>query len=174
MTGSHRHVVLIGPPGAGKSTVGRLVAADLGAPLVDLDVEIARTAGRSVSRIFAEQGEPAFRQLEAEAMAQALAAPPQVIVPGGGWAAQPGALESAAGALVIHLRTSVESAAARLGGKQTRPLLADEPVDALRRLLAHRMTFYQRADAEVVTDGRAPARVAIEVARIARQQAGWS
>ena len=175
MSGSHRHLILIGPPGAGKSVVGRLVASDLGARLTDLDAAIQRSSGLSIARIFAEQGEEAFRALEREAMTRALAAAPQVIVPGGGWAAQPGSLESAAGALVVHLETSPEAAADRLIRSRTRrPLLGDHPMEAVRRLLETRLPFYQQAECEVATDGRTPAEVAVEVARLARQLAGWS
>lgn len=175
MTVPHRHLILIGPPGAGKSVVGRLVAADLGARLVDVDHEITLIAGMPVARIFAEQGEDAFRRLEGEAMGAALSAAPQVIVPGGGWAVQPGALESAAGALVVHLKTSAEAAARRLARSRTRrPLLGDQPLEPLIALLEDRLPFYGRADREVATDDRTPAAVAVEVARLARQLAGWS
>lgn len=174
MSTPHRHLILIGPPGAGKSVVGRLVAADLGARLVDIDQEIMMTTG-PISRIFAEQGEEAFRAMERQAMSDALGAPPQVIVSGGGWAAQPGALESAAEALVIHLKTSPEAAARRLAQSRTkRPLLGDDPLEPLIALLETRLPFYNRAGAEVTTDDRTPAAVAVEVARLARQLAGWS
>ena len=175
MSGAHRHLILIGPPGAGKSVVGRRVAKDLGARLTDLDEAIQRNSGLPIDRIFAEQGEESFRALEREAMARALHAAPQVIVPGGGWAAQPGNLESATGALVVHLRTSPEAAGDRLiRSRPRRPLLGDHPMEAVRRLLEIRLPFYQRAECEVATDGRTPAEVAVEVARLARQLAGWS
>ena len=79
-----RHVFLIGMPGAGKSSVGRLVAEKLGIPFVDLDVEIETDAGRSVREIFLKEGEPAFRELEHEAVARVASAPASVVACGGG------------------------------------------------------------------------------------------
>jgi len=83
-----RHVVLIGLPGSGKSTVGRLVAERLGAAFVDIDAIIERREGRPIALIFAEKGEAAFREMERKEMETTLAAEPAVIAPGGGWAAQ--------------------------------------------------------------------------------------
>ena len=90
-----RHVLLIGLPGAGKTTVGRLVAERLHAGFVDIDTILIRKEGKPIAMIFAEKGEPAFRVMERTAVEAALANQPAVIVPGGGWAAQPGALEAA-------------------------------------------------------------------------------
>ncbi|HYS60296.1 MAG TPA: shikimate kinase, partial [Gemmatimonadales bacterium] len=98
-----RHIVLIGLPGSGKTTVGRLVAERLGAGFVDVDAIIERREGRPITLIFAEKGEAAFREMERKEMETALAAEPAVIAPGGGWAAQPGAIDSAKShALVIY------------------------------------------------------------------------
>src|SRR5258708_15415593 len=80
-----RHVVLVGLPGSGKTTVGTLAAGELGAPFTDLDVVIAARAGKSVGAIFAEQGEPAFRALEASVGTELLAGPPLILAPGGGF-----------------------------------------------------------------------------------------
>jgi shikimate kinase len=169
-----RHVVLIGLPGAGKTVVGRSVAAALGTDCEDLDAAIVAAAGRAIPAIFAELGEPAFRDLEREAMARALARPPHVIAAGGGWAAQPGNLESARGkALVIHLWCSPETAAARVGGGSERPLLGGDRLAALRRLDAERAAFYAQAGAVVNTEGRAVAEVAREVGRLARSAGRW-
>lgn len=167
-------MVLIGLPGSGKSTVGRLVAAGLACALEDLDDGIAASAGRPIPAIFAELGETAFRDFEREAMAQALARPPRVIVPGGGWAAQPGNLEIAAGkALVVHLACSPATAASRAAGGSDRPLLAGDRLDAMRRLERERAAFYARADRAVNADGCDPDAVAREVLRLARSLGGW-
>ena len=110
-----RHVVLVGLPGAGKTTAGRLAAAQLGASFTDLDEVIAERAGMPVPGIFADRGEAGFRALEREAMEELLATAPRVIAPGGGWAAREGALAAARPrALTVHLRVSPETAASEI------------------------------------------------------------
>jgi shikimate kinase len=84
------HLILIGLPGAGKSTHGRRAAKQMQRPFIDLDRRIAAMAGRSVARIFAEDGEAAFRALELEATLSLLAEPPSIVAPGGGWMLSPG------------------------------------------------------------------------------------
>jgi shikimate kinase len=114
-----RHIVLIGLPGAGKSTIGRLVAETLQAPFVDIDAIITRKEGRPIEMLFAERGEAVFRQLEAQEMDHALTGDPAVIAPGGGWAAQPGALATARDrALVIYLKTRPDTATTRAAGRE--------------------------------------------------------
>jgi shikimate kinase len=169
-----KHVVLIGLPGAGKSAVGRVVAAELRAEFEDLDDAIVAAAGRPIPAIFTEAGEPAFRDLERTAMARALARPPHVIAAGGGWAAQPGNFEAAeALAVVIHLACAPETAAARVADGHDRPLLSGDRVAALRRLHAERAASYARAERAVNTDGCTPAEVAHEVVQLARSLGGW-
>src|SRR5215216_3814256 len=100
-----RHIVLVGLPGAGKSTVGRLVSESLGAPLIDIDSLLVREMGMPVAQIFGMLGEVRFREMERDAVVAAQAGAPGVIVPGGGWAAQPGQLERAkAASLVVYLK----------------------------------------------------------------------
>lgn len=170
-----RHIVLLGLPGAGKTTVGRLVAEQLRAAFLDIDAVIVRRIQKPVVRIFAEHGEPYFRELEAEAMRQALAGPAAVIAPGGGWAAQPGALDDIGlDAFLVYLRTMALTAAKRAGGEGTRPLLVGEdPVERMRELLREREPYYLRAECEVKADVKTAEQVADEVLALARTHAGW-
>lgn len=160
-----RHVVLIGLPGAGKTEVGRRLAAALHTRFTDLDLDIAARAGMPVARIFAEQGERTFRQLEREAMGAALAEPPQVIAAGGGWATEPGNLAAVEGrALLVYLRVSPAAAARRLGPVHGRPLLESDVLAGLQRLQAERASVYERATVTVDTDDLDPEEVATLVA----------
>ena len=98
-----RHVLLVGLPGVGKSTVGQLVAEGLPAPLLDIDSILVRQMGMPVAQIFGMVGEPRFRAMERDAVDTAQAREPAVIVPGGGWAAQPGQMEAAKAELPHYL-----------------------------------------------------------------------
>lgn len=170
-----RHVVLIGLPGAGKTAVGRIVAEQLGAELVDIDAIIERKEGRPIAMIFAERGEAAFREMEAREMETALGHEPAVIAPGGGWAAVAGRVTAAkTRGLVIYLKTRAEVAAQRVGPEGTRPvLMGEDPVVRMRALLGEREPRYLEADAVVETDRRTPQQVAADVVRLARNGAGW-
>ena len=170
-----RHVVLIGLPGSGKTTVGRALAELLGAAFLDIDAGIVRRMQMPVTRIFAEHGEPYFRKLEAEGMQRALEGLPAVIAPGGGWAAQPGVLDGIGErALLVYLKTMATTAARRAGGEGTRPLLlGEDPVEKMRQLLRDRERYYLMAECEVKTDVKGPRALAEEIAELARQRAGW-
>lgn len=160
-----RHVILIGLPGSGKSTVGPLVAEELGVAFRDLDQVIIRRMGMPVDRIFGEFGEAHFRGLEREATAAALAEPGSVIAPGGGWAAQEGNLDGArARAWCFYLKTAPEIALRRAGLGAVRPLLAGgEGMSRMLTLLAERKPFYERADATIGNDTEDPAIAAREI-----------
>jgi shikimate kinase len=162
--------------------VGRLAAAKLTAPFVDLDEEIAASSGKRIAQLFAERGEAAFRQLEREAMERTLAAPPSVVAAGGGWAAQPGNLEATGDrAVTVYLRVAPEVAAERVVttgvGSPTsgdRPLLTGRDAEPrMRELFRARRSFYQRCQATVSVDRKQPAEVAEAVAKLARSLAGW-
>ncbi len=171
-----RHVVLVGLPGAGKSTVGAAVAEAMRRPFVDFDAVIEREAGRRVSELFAEYGEAHFRALEAT-LSERLAAAGEacVLAPGGGWAAN----ASAVAALrprswVVWLTVGVDEALRRIraqGGG--RPLLAGvDPEAALATLLAARQPQYAAADAQVGTEGLTVAEVVRRVVLVASQLPG--
>jgi shikimate kinase len=170
-----RHVVIVGLPGAGKSTVGKLAADRLGAPLLDIDNLLVRQMGRPVAQIFGMMGEAAFRQMERDAVLAASAGPPAVIVPGGGWAAQPGQLEAARpSSIIIYLKCGAGVAAKRTEQGEARPLLAgQDPVQRMRALLEAREPWYRLADHVVDTDTRPAEAVAREVADLARRHGGW-
>lgn len=173
---SARHVILVGLPGAGKSTVGPLVGAALGRPFLDLDVELERRTGASVPLQFARDGEPAFRAREAELSRELAGAPAMVLAPGGGWMANAAAAAPLRPAgRIIYLRTTPAAALARLGaGVAERPLLAaaDDPLAALMDLLARRSAGYEAAELTVDTDGLDPAGVADRVVALVRTAEG--
>ena len=167
--------MLVGLPGSGKTTVGQLVAQRLQAGFVDIDAILTRREGKPITLIFAEKGEAAFRDMERKEMDTALGSAPAVIAPGGGWAAQPGALAAAKSrALVIYLRTRPETAAQRAAPEGTRPMLkGEDPVTRMRQLHKERDAQYGEAHVAVDTDRRTAQQVAIEVVRLAQSSAGW-
>jgi shikimate kinase len=170
-----RHIILVGLPGSGKSTVGQLLAAALNAPLIDIDKLLMREMAMPVSQIFAMQGEAAFRRMERDAVRAACAREPAVIVPGAGWAAQEGELDVArASSLIVYLKCAPSTALKRSEQGESRPLLmTPDPLGRMRELEAEREPFYSLADRQVAADNRAAEAVAEHVVRIAREVAGW-
>ena len=170
-----RHIVLVGLPGSGKSTVGRLLAEALGADVIDIDNLLVRSLGMPVSQIFGMVGESRFREMERDAVQTAQARDPCVIVPGGGWAAQAGQLEDARGrSLIIYLKCRPETAVKRSEQGEVRPLLAGaDPLQRMRVLLEEREPFYLQADEHVPGDDPSVEAVVREVAELARRHAGW-
>ena len=133
--------VIVGPPGSGKTTVGRVLAGLLGVPLHDTDQAIEQAQGRSIADIFVEDGEAAFRDLER------------------------------AGHVVVFLDVGIADAAKRVGFDTSRPLLAVNPRSSWVRLMADRRPIYERVSAHRVdTAGRAPEDVAAEVAALLGEQ----
>lgn len=170
-----RTLVLIGLPGAGKTTVAERAAAKLGAPWLDLDAMIVSEAGKSIVSIFADHGEPHFRALERAAMDVALRQPRTIVAAGGGWAAEPGNIEAIeTRALIIYLSLAPDVAARRLQGATDRPLLVDTPLEAkLAGLLAAREHRYRLAGVEIAVDALSPDRAAEAVVTAATLYGGW-
>ncbi|HEV7655502.1 MAG TPA: shikimate kinase [Mycobacteriales bacterium] len=157
-------VVLVGPPGAGKTTVGALVAQRLGVPVGDTDDEIVARTGKPIAEIFVEDGEEAFRALERDAVADGLAEFDGVLVLGGGAVLAPETRARLAGHPVVFLATGVPASAARIGLNRDRPLLLGNPRQQLRALLDARLPLYQEvAAATVDTDELTPDEVAAAV-----------
>jgi shikimate kinase len=148
-----RHLVLVGMPGSGKSSVGKRLAKVLDLPFVDLDRAVERAAGRTIPELFANEGEPAFRALESAALVEALAAPgPGVIATGGGAVLAPAnraALRD--GAEVVWLRARAATLGGRVADGAGRPLLAGDPAAAIEQLLAVRGPIYAEV-ADIVID----------------------
>jgi len=162
--------VLIGPPGAGKTTVGGLLAGLLGVGYTDTDVAIEAVAGKPVGDIFVEDGEPAFRELERAAVAAALAGdgPEGVVGLGGGAVLDPATQQLLAGHQVVYLETGFTELAKRVGLDKPRPLLIGiNPRAQLKTLLDQRRPVYaDLAAITVSTDQREPAEIADEIAAV--------
>jgi shikimate kinase len=174
-------VVLIGMAGSGKTTVARLLARRLGGRFLDTDESIAARSGRPVGRIFAEDGEAEFRRVEAEVLAGALESEPHMVVAtGGGVVTTEAGRELLCGAsvrgwTVVWLRTDASALIERVGGSDTRPLLAGDAPAAVRRLLAEREDLYLQCSGAVVdTSGRSPAEVTESVLATLRAANGTS
>jgi shikimate kinase len=169
--------VLLGLPGAGKSTVGPLIADALGRPFVDLDGEIEHREGRSVAELFATRGEAAFRAAERALTAQLLAAgaAPVVLSPGGGWIEDPAnRAQLGASACAVYLRVSEATAITRMGAELAlRPLLAGaDPASKLAELLARREPFYLQAEYTLSNDSLSPAQAASSIVALASGETG--
>jgi len=157
--------VLIGPPGAGKSTVGPLLAALLGAEFAETDAMVEDIAGKPVSDIFISDGEPAFRALERTVVAQALASHRGIVALGGGAVMDTATQQLLAQQRVVYLQTGFAAAAQRVGMDTPRPLLLRNPRSRLRELLDERLPIYEAlARITVVTDDRDPQDIADEIA----------
>lgn len=168
-TTSGPRVVLIGPPGSGKSTVANVLSERLGLAARDTDTDVEDLAGKTVADVFLEDGEPHFRALEREAVTQALAVHEGVLALGGGAVLDEHsqtalAAYSATGGVVVFLDVSLAHAGPRVGFNQARPLLLGNPRARWQALMEQRRPVYERlATVRVVTDARSPRQVAGEI-----------
>jgi shikimate kinase len=157
-------VVLVGPPGSGKSTIAGLLAAKLGKAHRDTDTDVENEAGKPISDIFVDSGEPAFRQLERAAIVAALQDEGVVLSLGGGAILDPETRADLAGHTVVYLDVSVGEAAKRVGLGVARPLLLGNVRTQLKNLMdARRPLYAEVAKHTVTTDGRAPEEIADEI-----------
>jgi shikimate kinase len=158
-------VVLVGPPGSGKTTVGRALAEALGVGFRDTDADVEAAVGKPISAIFTEDGEAAFRAAEERAVRAALAEHPGVLALGGGAVLAQGTRTSLAGHAVVFLNVGLAEGVRRTGLSQARPLLAGvNPRARFKELLEARLPLYREvATVEVATDDRSPDQIATEV-----------
>lgn len=162
--------VLIGSPGAGKSSVGRRVAEILKVPFADSDALVEAQAGMSVSDIFITRGEDEFRLLEEQVIATALAGSVGVLALGGGAVLRPQTQERLVGHRVVWLRVSLSDAVRRVGLNTARPLLLGNVRATLGKLLEQRTPIYEQVATDIVdTDGRGVRDVARAVVEVLRR-----
>lgn len=157
-------VVLMGAPGAGKSTTGKRLARKLGRTFVDVDQRIEEVMGKPVAEIFADEGEEYFRALEEEATIELLESF-DVVALGGGAVMNPNIQKALEGHEVIWLKVSIGQATRRVGMNKARPLLLGNVRGRLIELLRERTPVYERLATQIVeTDGRGSVEVADQLA----------
>jgi len=158
--------VLVGPMGAGKTTVAHLLASRWGVDVRDTDADVEAVAGKEIGEIFVDEGEAHFRALERTAVAAALAEHPGVLALGGGAVLDPDTRSALEGRPVVFLSVGLSDAVKRVGLGTGRPLLLGNVRSRVKVLLDERLPVYRAvAMIEVQTDGRSPDDVADEVAR---------
>lgn len=160
-------VVLIGPPGSGKSTVGAALANALGVAFHDTDAAIETAQGCSIADLFLAEGEAHFRALERAEVARALRDEDGVLALGGGAPLDPASQGALAAHTVVFLDVGIADAARRIGFDRSRPLLAVNPRGTWVRLMNERRPVYERLATHVIdTAGRAPEAIAADIAAV--------
>ena len=156
-------IVLIGPPGAGKSSIGRALAKELSLPFIDSDGEIEKSAGKKISEIFVDDGEPHFRALEVEKVKELLREFEGVISLGGGAPiiSEISQILGVASYPVIFIDVSIAQAATRIGFNKDRPLLLINPRQQWMNLMSERRPIYEKLATDTVSsDSKKPHEVA--------------
>ena len=143
------NLYLVGMMGVGKTTVGKLLAEEIGYRFVDTDEVIVKAAGKSIHEIFAQNSEAEFRQLESDVLAQVCAYTKLVIATGGGIVMQQHNWSYLHHGLIVWLDVPVQIILQRLAEDDTRPLLQDDPESKLRSLLEQRQPMYSQADLHI-------------------------
>jgi shikimate kinase len=164
MSAGRPRVVLVGPMGAGKTTVGELLASVWGVDLRDTDRDVEEAEGRPISEIFVDHGEEYFRERERAAVAEALRTHDGVLALGGGAVLDAGTREALRGHVVVFLQVGLSDAVKRVGLGTARPLLLGNVRARVKALLDERLPVYREvATVTVLTDGRSAEEVATEV-----------
>jgi shikimate kinase len=165
---NHRQnlIYLVGFMGAGKSSVGTILAESMGWPFVDLDTVIEAGQGTSIRQIFEQSGEPFFRQLEHAALAEVSRKGPAVIALGGGTFVQKANLDliRQGRGVTIWLDCPIEELWVRCSAMDNRPLFCDR--ESFSRLYEQRLPFYQQAEFRIATGGRSPEDIVQEILRL--------
>lgn len=160
-----RTVVLVGMPGSGKSTVGEVFALRRGRPFIDLDDAIERTAGRSIEELFDQVGEAGFREVETVVLADTLTSEPDAVIAGGGGlvlSPDNRRLLASADVCTVWLRADADTLGRRVGNGHGRPLLEDDPVGAINRLLVERQALYRQVADLIVDVDALPAQAVVD------------
>lgn len=159
------NLYLIGMMGSGKTTVGRLLATELGYQFFDTDALVEKVAGQSINEIFTREGEVGFRELETQVLAELSAYTRLAIATGGGIILRQQNWSYLQQGLIVWLDVSVDTLVSRLAEDNTRPLLQDtDPAGKLQSLLEQRQSLYSQADVRIkVTSSDTPAQVAARV-----------
>jgi shikimate kinase len=166
---SKPHLVLVGLPGSGKTTVGALLADRLGKSFLDFDAEIERREGMPISQVFGQKGEGYFREMEKKLTEELKDVGDMVVSPGGGWIANAEVVAMIRPpAKLIYLRVRPETALKRLGSAVgSRPLLnRPDPLGELTKLFEARRSLYQASDHEVSAELYTPEQVAEKIAEL--------
>ena len=166
------NLIIIGPPGAGKSSVGRQLGKVMQIPFSDTDKIIEERAGKKIAEIFLEDGEPIFRKIEREVVLEEIAKEEGILALGGGSIldAEVDKELSRLKSRVIYLEVSISNAAPRVGFNKDRPLLAVNPRQQWMALMEKRRPIYERlAGHKVSTDNKKPSEVVNEIQELIRK-----
>lgn len=158
-----KKIVLIGPPGAGKTSIGKALSKELELAFIDSDAEIERISGKTISEIFVDQGEEVFRKTEVETVTRILAEFEGVVALGGGAPINPEIQKVLLNSEypVIFIDVSISQAANRIGFNKDRPLLMINPRQQWLHLMSERRPIYEKlATITVSSDNSKPAEVA--------------
>ncbi len=167
-------IVLIGPPGSGKSSVGKALSRKLSRPWIDTDTEVESRAGKKISEIFLEDGEATFRALESDVVDEVMGSEAAIVSLGGGSVLNEASQKRITTAKeVVFLDVSISNAAPRVGFNKDRPLLAINPRQQWLQLMEKRRPIYESlATITVSTDNKKPDQVADEIIEAIEQRVG--
>ena len=167
-------IVLIGPPGSGKSSVGKALSRKLSRPWIDTDTEIESRAGKKISEIFLEDGEATFRAIESDVVDEVMGSEAGIVSLGGGSVLNEASQKRITTAKeVVFLDVSISNAAPRVGFNKDRPLLAINPRQQWLQLMEKRRPIYESlATITVSTDNKKPDQVADEIIEAIEQRVG--